>query len=187
MKEANVYLLNKVINQKAKEQGFTITKPVNSGAVVSILREDSHLFTQMSNSLVPALLLQMTICTEEKALRMLFFPSPRIVQEDNLNQFISLSNAANRYLYRGKALGRFWVDEANLDFAYEVIIKEELLESCSKEVAKQLFDVPLAHFTDLHIPLIMLAQNKWNAETAIGYLEELREKGYVDNLEYEIW
>lgn len=187
MKEANIYLLNKVINQKAKELRFTITKPVHSGAVVSILREDWHLFTQMSNSLVPALLLQMTICIEEDALRMLFFPSPRIVQENNLKQFIFLSNIANRYLYRGKALGRFWVDETSLDFAYEVIIKEELLESCSEEVAKQLFDIPLAHFTDLHIPLIMLAQNKWNAEKAIIYLQELREKGHVDNMEYELW
>ena len=36
-------------------------------------------------------------------------------------EFIHLCNEANRYLYRGMAWGRFWWDEANYDFAYELL------------------------------------------------------------------
>lgn len=189
MKKNNIQLLNRVISQKAKELGFEVAKPVHEGAVVSILREDWHLFRELSrpHPLVPALSLQMAIYIEEKVLRMLFFPSPCIMRENNLEQFILLSNVANRYLYRGEALGRFWVDRDGLDFAYELIIKEELVKTFPEEVAKQLFDVPLAHFTDLHISLTMLAANDWDARTAIDYLVKLREQGYVDNAEYGLW
>ncbi len=100
---------------------------------------------------------------------------------------IQLSNTANRYLYRGSALGRFWVDVDNHDFAYELILKEELLECHAAEIENQLFDIPYAHFKDLHIPLVMLTGNAWRADMAISYLTELREKGYVDNSVYGLW
>ncbi len=187
MKNKNKILLDKIISQKAEELGFEMMKPERAGNVVSILREDWHLFAEVCSPVAPPLELQMAVYADKEAVRMLFFPSPIIIQKKNISSFIHLSNVANRYLYRGIALGRFWVDEERLDFAYEVILKEEFLERFAEETGNQLFDIPHAHFQDLHIPLVMLAENSWKADTAISYLEELRENGYVDNEKYGLW
>lgn len=187
MKNENIHLLNKIITAKSNELGFKILKPENSGTVVSMLQEDWHLFIEMHSSIVPSLPLQMSIYVEDLAIRMIFFPSPIIIKSENASQFIYLSNTANRYLYCGTALGRFWVDKGNSDFAYEVILKENMLEHCTEEVSRQLFDIPFAHFKDLHIPLMMLAKDTWKPDKAICYLTELRGNGYVDNLDYGLW
>lgn len=179
-----ILMLNKIVTQKSNELGFEIMELENSGNVVSIFREDWHLFLEMRSPIVPSLLLQMTISVEDKAVRMLIFPSPAIIDSRNTNQFILLSNAANRYLYMGSALGRFWVDVENRDFAYELILRGELIEHHAAEIEKQLFDVPYSHFKDLHIPLLMLEENVWKVDIALRYLTELREKGYVDNFVY---
>jgi len=47
-----------------------------------------------------------------------------------------------------------------MDFAYEIVLSVEIIEKCEEETAGLLFDIPLAHFRDLHIPLMMLASNK---------------------------
>lgn len=180
--------INGVILQKSNELGFEIMKPEHSGNIVSMLRENWHLFLEMRSPIVSPLPLQMTIYIENDAVRMLLFPSPAIINSRNTNQFIQLANTANQYLYRGSALGRFWVDMENHDLAYELILKEELLEALrATEIENQLFDIPYAHFTDLHIPLLMLAGNVWKADMAISYLTELRDKGYVDNAVYGLW
>lgn len=180
-------MLEKIVIQKSNEFGFEIMELENSGNVVSILREDWHLFLEMRSPIVPSLLLQMTIYVEDEALRMLFFPSPAIIDSRNMNQFILLSNAANRYLYMGSALGRFWVDVENRDFTYELILGKELIEHHAAEIEKQLFDAPYSHFKDLHIPLLMRAENVWKTDVAIRYLTELREKGYVGNSVYSVY
>ncbi|MCM1539298.1 MAG: hypothetical protein NC254_12990 [bacterium] len=188
MKNENIHLLNKIITAKSNELGFEIMKPEHSGTVISFLRkEDWHLFIEMHSPLVPSLSLQVSICVEDKAVRTLLFPSPIIINSGNVYQFVRLSNVANQYLYRGNALGRFWVDEESLDLAYELILEEYLIEHYTEEVGKQLIDIPLAHFRDCHIPLMMLAGNAWKADTAISYLKELRENGYVDNQKYNLW
>ncbi|MCM1181026.1 MAG: hypothetical protein NC347_12265 [Clostridium sp.] len=180
--------LNEIITRKSNDFGLKIMKPEHSGKVVSILREDWHLFLEMHNPIVSPLPLQMTIYIEDEVVRMLLFPSPAIIDSRSMNQFIQLTNTANRYLYMGSALGRFWVDVENCDLAYELILKEELLElSRATEIENQLFDIPYAHFNDLHIPLLMLAGNVWKADMAISYLKELRENGYVDNSVYGLW
>lgn len=183
MKRKTIRKINRIIIRKSNELGFEIMKREHSGNVVSIFREDWHLFLEMRSPVVSPLLLQMTISVEDEAVRMLLFPSPAIIDSKNTNQFIQLSNAANRYLYMGSALGRFWVDVDNCDLAYEQI----LLGCHAAEIENQLFDVPYAHFKDLHIPLVMLAENVWKADMAIRYLTELREKGYVDNSVYGLW
>lgn len=187
MRSATILMLNKIVTQKSHELGFQVIKLEHSENVVSLLREDWHLFLEMRSPIVSSLLLQMTIAVEDEAVQMLLFPSPAIIDSRNTNQFIQLSNAANRYLYMGSALGRFWVDVDNRDFAYELILKEILPECHAAEIENQLFDVPYAHFKDLHIPLVMLAENLWKADMAIRYLTELREKGYVDNSVYGLW
>ena len=183
MRSATILMLNKIVAQKSHELGFQVIKPEHSGNVVSILREDWHLFLEMHSPILSPLSLQMTISVEDEAVRMLLFPSPAIIDSKNTNQFIQLSNAANRYLYMGSALGRFWVDVDNCDLAYEQI----LLGCHAAEIENQLFDVPYAHFKDLHIPLVMLAENVWKTDMALRYLTELREKGYVDNSVYGLW
>ena len=82
--------------------------------------------------------------------------------------------------------GRFWCNE-DMDFAYEIVLSAEMIEKCEEGAAKLLLDIPLVHFKDLHIPLMMLAENIWSANTAISYLKELRENGYVDNRKYNLW
>lgn len=188
MKNENILLLNKIITAKSSKLGFEIMKPVHSGTVVSILRaENWHLFIEMHSPIAPYLSLQMSICVEDKAVRVLIFPSPIIINSGNVGQFVRLSNLANQYLYRGNALGRFWVDEESFDLAYELILEEYLIEHYTEESGKQLFDIPLSHFRDCHIPLIMLAKNTWKANVAIDYLKELRGNGYVENQRYNLW
>ncbi len=188
MKNENIHLLNKMITAKSNELGFEIMKPEHSGTVISILRsEDWHLFIEMHSPIVPPLPLQMNICIEDKAVRSLIFPSPIIINSGNVGQFVRLSNVANQYLYHGNALGRFWVDEESFDLAYELILEEHLIEHYTEESGNQLFDIPLTHFIDCHIPLIMLAKNTWKADVAIDYLKELRKNGYVDNQRYNLW
>ncbi len=187
MKKENIRLLNKIITAKSNELGFEIMKPEHSGSVVSILREDWHLFIEMHSPVVPSLLLQTSMCVEDKTIRTLIFPSPIIISGENASQFVRLANIANQYLYRGNALGRFWVDEDSFDMAYEIILEEYLIEHYTEKIGKQLFDIPFAHFMDCHIPLMMLAGNAWKADTAISYLKELRGNGYIDNQKYGLW
>lgn len=187
MTRENLSTLEKIVRVKSKEFNFTNMKLEHSASVIPMLREDWHLFMQMESPILPPLSLQMAIYAEETAVRMLLFPSPIIINRENVNEFIRLSNVANRYLYRGTALGRFWVDEEKLDFAYEVILKESLAEHCTEEVSWQMFDIPCSHYRDLHTPLVMLAEDIWKSETAIRYLTELRDNGYVDNSEYGLW
>lgn len=189
MEDKNIILLNRIITYKSNELGIEVIKPDHSGSIVSMLREDWHLFIEINSPIVQPqpLLLQMTICVKEDTFQMLCFPSPGIITNNNTEQFIKLANIANLYLFRDSALGRLWVDDENFDFAYELIIKEELLENCTEEITRQLFDVPITHFKDLHIPLIMLANNEWDEKIAIKYLTELRENGCVGNKEYGLW
>lgn len=187
MKNESLSAIENIIRKKSREFDFAVMKPEHSGTVVSMLREDWHLFMQMKSPILPPLSLQMAIYAEEAAVRMLFFPSPIIMKRENVSEFVRLSNVANRYLYRGTALGRFWIDEEKLDFAYELILKEDMLEHCAEEVSRQLFDIPCSHYRDLHTPLVMLAGDTWKSETAIHYLTELRDNGYVDNSEYGLW
>lgn len=188
MKKENIHLLNRIITAKSNKFDLKIMKPEHSGTVISFLqKEDWHLFIEMHSPLVSSLSLQMSICVEDKSVRTLLFPAPIIINSGNVCQFVRLSNVANQYLYRGNALGRFWVDEESFDLAYELILEEYLIEHYTEEAANQLFEIPLAHIMDCHIPLIMLAGNTWKADTAIRYLKELREKGYVDNQRYDLW
>lgn len=120
MENKNKILLDRIICQKANEFGFEMIKPEHSGTVVSIMREDWHLFIEMRSPVVPPLQLQMEVHVGDQTMRMFVFPSPIIIHSKNISQFIYLANIANHYLYWGTALGRFWVDEEELDFAYEV-------------------------------------------------------------------
>ncbi len=110
MKSKIIRKINEIIPRKTNEFGFEIMKPEHSGNVVSMLRENWHLFLELHSPIVSPLPLQMAIYIEDEAIRMLLFPSPAMIDSRNTNQFIQLSNTANRYLYRGSALGRFWVD-----------------------------------------------------------------------------
>lgn len=71
-----------------------------------------------------------------------------------------------------------------MDFAYEIVLTEEMIEKCEEEAARLLFDVPLFSYYDLHIPLIMLKSGTWQAGTAVQYMKELRTKGCVDISDY---
>ncbi len=99
MKNENVHLLNKIITAKSSKLGFEIMKPAHSGTVVSILRaENWHLFIEMHSPIAPYLSFQMSICTEDKAVQSLIFPSPIIINSGNVCQFVRLSNVAIDYL-----------------------------------------------------------------------------------------
>ena len=66
-------------------------------------------------------------------------------------------------------------------------MKDEIIESCTEEAARLLFDLPYLQFHDLYLPLIMLSDGKWKSDIAIRYIKELRENGYVDNSDYGLW
>jgi len=187
VKEENINLLKGIIRRKCTELGWHQVE--QSSRVISLAapREKFHLMTELDSPVVPSLPLQMSIQDEGDDVRAILFPSPRLLTEQAAEGFLSLANDANRELYRGTGLGRFWVDMEHLDFAYEVLLKERLVESDVEEAATQLFDVPLMHFRDLHIPLIMMAGGGWDSATALHYFRQLREAGSVDNSEYGLW
>ena len=92
---------------------------------------------------------------------------------------------SNRELGNG---GRFWVDTEYFDFAYEERFEEEMLQLSGMNVLERhMFEWPLGQFRDIHIPLMMLLQGKWGAETAIRFIKELRENGFVENEKYDLF
>lgn len=184
MKAENLTSLEKMIRRKSVELGFYSVGDFPKVVSLFVPQERFHLSIRLRNPVVPDLPLQMSIRDEEGTVRVLLFPSPSILTEHTADQFLILANEANRELYRGAALGRFWVDTENRDFAYELLLRESFLESHPEETAAQLFDVPLSHFRDLHIPLVMLAGGIWSPETALKFFRQLRSEGFVEHSDY---
>jgi hypothetical protein len=187
MQAKNVISLRNIIKRKSAEFGLRQLAYSPQVIYLAAPQELFHLMTELTSPVAPSLPLQLSIQCEKDAVRALLFPSPRILTEQTAGHFLGLVNEANQELYRGSALGRFWVDVKNLDLAYEFIFKEAMLESDPEEIATQLFDVSLAHFYDLHIPLVMQAGGIWDCNTALLYLQQLRKDGYVDNKDFGLW
>ena len=186
MERESKIILEQMIDRKAKE--FSLLKmKTHNNFVVPICREYWHFFTKITNQFLFEALtmdLQASISISGNSVRILWFPDPVIINEDNMNEFLRFSNEANIELEMG---GRFWCDEERYDFVYEVILKENFFRNCMDDAAKQMFDIPYAHFRDLQIPLMMMMINKWKSDLAIQYIRELREKGYVNNEDYGSW
>ena len=104
----------------------------------------------------------------------------QMINEWNMENCILFANEVNRELGNG---GRFWVDTEYFDFAYEERFEEEMLQL----IERHMFEWPLGQFRDIHIPLMMLLQGKWGTETAIQFLKELRENGFVENKKYYLF
>lgn len=189
MKTENLSLLNTIVQQKIRELGLVPLRQFQSPKLISLDApgEKYHLETELASPVARPLPLQISICDDGATVSARLFPSPRIVTEPRAAEYIALANEANRELYRMAGLGRFWVSEEDLDFAYEILFKKEMLESHVEEMAKQLFDVPLSHFQDLYIPLVMLADGVWNGSTALRYFRQLRAEGCVDSRDYGLW
>lgn len=106
-------------------------------------------------------------------------------REKGMENCILFANEVNREIGNG---GRFWVDTEYFDFAYEERFEEEMLQLSGMNVLERhMFEWPLGQFRDIHIPLMMLLQGKWGAETAIRFIKELRENGFVENEKYDLF
>ena len=147
------------------------------------MKEDFHLFTLLENEIFRWELQIAIDCATEGKIHMMMFLHPVVITMITKPAYIEFANTANLYL--ASAMGRFWVNEDN-DFCYECYLPEFLLEY-EEELESQLFDKPFAHFRDCLSPIMKMKDGDWNAEYAIKYLTELREKGYVDNQEYNFW
>lgn len=176
-------ILTQIVNEKAREFSLEKESREHSASVVSIFREDWHLYTWLNHLLVPPLEIQWSISMEGDYVRAVWFPAPVLITPETKTNFILLANEANLELHSG---GRFWCNE-DMDFAYEIVLPKVVIESCGKEAAKLLFDIPYSHFKDLLIPLTMLSNRTWQPHTAIKYIKELRTNGFVDNSDYELW
>lgn len=184
MKETVNIILEQIVDKRAREFSLEKEKRDHTGSVVSIWRqEDWHLFAWLEHPLVPMLEIQCTISVEEGFVSAVWFPHPTLITPDTKTEFILFCNEANLEMHSG---GKFWCDE-EFDFAYEIMLKEEIIENCTEEAARLLFDLPYLQFHDLHVPLIMLSDGKWKSDIAIRYIRELRENGYVDNSDYDLW
>lgn len=170
--------LRKIIMKNARLFQMTI-KDKKDGY---FMKEDFHLFTLIENEIF-SWELQITIdCATEGRIHLMMFLHPVVITTATKLAYIEFANEANLYL--ASAMGRFWVNKN--DYCYECYLPEFLLEH-EKELEKQLFDKPFAHFRDCLTPLIKMKNGEWNSELAIKYLTELREKCYVDNEEYNLW
>lgn len=186
MKEKAMKIVEELISENKKYE-ITVLKHNKTEKVVPINSniENIHLFLELENEIVPSLKLQYSIRFEgDNYVRFLIFPSPTIINEKTRDEFVTFVNVANRYVLTG--YGRFWVDLDHDDFAYELLLPAHYMMK-KEEVRKQIFEHPLAHFTDLVIPLYMLESEKWKADKAIQFLTELRENGYVDHKNYDLW
>lgn len=177
-------ILQGIVERKSIEYSLEREKRNHTGsAVISIFPEEWHLFAWLEHPIVPTLEIQCAISLEGDFIRAVWFPHPTLITPETGIEFILFANEANLELHSG---GRYWCNE-EMDFAYEIVLPKEIIEKCEEEAARLLFDIPFVHYKDLHTPLIMLASNTWHADTAISYLKELRENGYVDNQKYNLW
>ncbi len=183
MKKDTNIILEQIINKKARELSLEKENQRHIGSVISMLREEWHLWGRLNHPLVPALEVQCSISTKGDFVRAVWFPHPILITTKRRTEFILLANEANLEMHSG---GRFWCNE-DMDFAYEIVLAEEIVEKCEDEVAQQLFNIPLSHLQDLLVPLTMLKTDMWRSDIAVKYLKELREKGYVDNSDYNLW
>ena len=148
------------------------------------MQEDFNLITFIENELF-SWELQMTIdCKTKGLIHTMAFLHPVVITQTTRSAYIEFANEANMYL--GSAMGRFWVNDDN-DYCYESFLPIFLLDGKEKELEQQLFDKPFAHFRDCLTPLMKLKEGEWDSRYAIQFLTELREQGYVDNREYNLW
>ena len=160
----------------------------NTSKVRQMYPEAWHMFylLENENNLVPPLEIQGTMeVLKNNLIRLLWFIHPIMVNEWNMENCILFANEVNREIGNG---GRFWVDTEYFDFAYEERFEEEMLQLSGMNVLERhMFEWPLGQFRDIHIPLMMLLQGKWGAETAIRFIKELRENGFVENEKYDLF
>ncbi len=173
-------ILQRIVERKAAEFSLKKEKWKHTGSIVSIFREEYHLFEWLESPFVSTLEIQCSISVEGGFVRAVWFPHPTQITPETKMEFIFFANEENLKLHSG---GRFWCNE-DMDFAYEIVLTEEIIEKCEEEAARLLFDVPLFSYYDLHIPLIMLKSGTWQAGTAVQYMKELRTKGCVDISDY---
>lgn len=179
MKSIEKEKLRKILMKNARLFQMTI-KDKKDGY---FMKEDFHLFTLIENEIF-SWELQITIdCATEGRIHLMMFLHPVVITTATKLAYIEFANEANLYL--ASAMGRFWVNKN--DYCYECYLPESLLLENEKELENQLFDKPFAHFRDCLSPLMKMKDGEWNAEYAIKYLTELRENGYVDNQEYNLW
>lgn len=176
-------ILQRIVEKKAGEFSLEKEKRNHTGSVVSIFPEEWHLFTWLEHPLVPNLEIQCSISIEGDFVRSVWFPHPTLLTTETRTDFILFANEANLELHSG---GRFWCNEAK-DFAYELVMTKEIIEKNEEEAGRMLFDIPYSNYHDFHISLIMLQKGIWKAGTAIRYIKELRDKGVVDNSDYNLW
>lgn len=190
MKKETMEIIEKMILKlKRTRSDILFVKKENTSKVIQMYPEAWHMYHVLVNehNLVPTLEIQGTIeiYEEQQMIRSLWFIHPIMVNERNMNSCISFANEVNRELGRG---GHFWVDSEYYDFAYEQTFDEEVVELFGEDLLeKYMFEIPLNQYRDIHIPLMMLLSEQWEADKAIRFLKELRKDGFVENSRYELF
>lgn len=188
MKKESMEVVGRIVKRERELFGIRVIKKDNTSKVRQMYPEAWHMFylLENENNLVPPLEIQGTMeVLKNDQIRLLWFIHPIMINEWNMENCILFANEVNRELGNG---GRFWVDKEYFDFAYEERFEEEMLQLSGMNVLEQhMFEWPLGQFRDIHIPLMMLLQGKWGAETAIRFIKELRENGFVENEKYDLF
>ena len=181
-------VVGRIVKRERELFGIRVIKKDNTSKVRQMYPEAWHMFylLENENNLVPPLEIQGTMeVLKNDQIRLLWFIHPIMINEWNMENCILFANEVNRELGNG---GRFWVDTEYFDFAYEERFEEEMLQLSGMNVLERhMFEWPLGQFRDIHIPLMMLLQGKWGAETAIRFIKELRENGFVENEKYDLF
>ena len=184
----SINTVGRIVKRERELFGIRVIKKDNTSKVRQMYPEAWHMFylLENENNLVPPLEIQGTMeVLKNDQIRLLWFIHPIMINEWNMENCILFANEVNRELGNG---GRFWVDTEYFDFAYEERFEEEMLQLSGMNVLERhMFEWPLGQFRDIHIPLMMLLQGKWGAETAIRFIKELRENGFVENEKYDLF
>jgi len=170
--------IEKLVREKCKtSNSIKLHSSKKQENVISVIRDNYHLHFKLDY-----ISLQMSIRIEEKSVFCLIFLDPILVNSQNKCDFINFINHIN-WLTLG--FGHFYVDTNN-DIAYAIRIPEYLIQNCTDDVGKELFEIPINFYTDMQIPLSKIASGDWNSEIAIKFMDEMYDKGYVCNDDYEL-
>lgn len=172
------FLIEKLVRDICKNDfRIQLVAYENDDNVISFIRNDYHIAIKLEH-----ISLQLSLKIEEQSIFCLVFPDPIMVNSKNKLEIINFINHVN---WLTLAFGHFYVDSYN-DIAYAIRIPKYLIVNNTEEVRKEIFEIPIKYFSDIQLPLLKLSSGQWDLSTAIKYIDELYNNGYVCNDDYDI-
>lgn len=116
--------------------------------------------------------IQITVEFNEDWIDILAFPHPRIIDEGHVLEMMRFVNCLNGYIKLQRTHGRFFVDENDLDVAYNARLSYEYLELMPQEAVSHGVLGFLGFVADAAVPLYQVGHGKMTAAEGCQYMVE---------------